>query len=143
MLNRREYIEDATPCKQCGVVPTDRIEEAPAMTLCGIPVGGSRYGAVLRCPKCNLQIALDRNEPGQPFVKKKANMKFRFWNRKDKHGKNQGEMLWFRDLEKESYGHEIMIDERVLECPRDHFIMRRDELVAQLHQITIGGAHES
>ena len=91
-----------------------------------------------------LQIALDRNEPGQPFVKKKSKMKLRFWNRKNKNGKNQGEMLWFRDLEKESYGHEIMIDERVLECLRDHFIMRRDELVAQLHQITIGGtANES
>ena len=86
-----------------------------------------------------LQIALDRNEPGQPFVKKKSKMKLRFWNRKNKNGKNQGEMLWFRDLEKESCGHEIMIDERVLECLRDHFIMRRDELVAQLHQITIGG----
>lgn len=91
-----------------------------------------------------LQIALDRNEPGQPFVKKKSKMKLRFWNRKNKNSKKQGEMLWFRDLEKESYGHEIMIDERVLECLRDHFIMRRDELVAQLHQITIGGtANES
>lgn len=86
-----------------------------------------------------LQIALDRNEPGQPFVKKKSKMKLRFWNRKNKTGKKQGEMLWFRDLDKESYGHEIMIDERVLECLRDHFIMRRDELIAQLHQITIGG----
>lgn len=86
-----------------------------------------------------LQIALDRNEPGQPFVKKKANMKFRFWNRKDKNGKKQAEMLWFRDLDKESYGHEIMIDERVLECLRDHFIMRRDELIAELHKISIGG----
>lgn len=53
MLNRREYIEDATPCKKCGVVPTDRVEEAPAMTLCSIPVGGVRFGTVLRCPKCN------------------------------------------------------------------------------------------
>ncbi len=86
-----------------------------------------------------LAIALDRNEPGQPFVKKKAKMKLRFWNRKNKNGKNQGEMLWFRDLEKESYGHEIMIDERVLECLRDHFAMRRDELIAELHKITIGG----
>ncbi len=86
-----------------------------------------------------LTIALDRNEPGQPFVKKKSKMKLRFWNRKNKNGKNQGEMLWFRDLEKESYGHEIMIDERVLECLRDHFAMRRDELIQQLHEITIGG----
>ena len=87
-----------------------------------------------------LQIALDRNEPGQPFVKKKSKMKLRFWNRKNKNGKNQGEMLWFRDLEKESYGHEIMIDERVLECLRDHFLMRRDELMAELNKINIGGA---
>lgn len=86
-----------------------------------------------------LTIALDRNEPGKPFVKKKAKMKLRFWNRKNKNGKPQGEMLWFRDLETESYGHEIMIDERVLECLRDHFNMRRDELIQQLHNITIGG----
>ena len=90
-----------------------------------------------------LQIALDRNEPGQPFVKKKSKMKLRFWNRKNKNGKKQGEMLWFRDLDKESYGHEIMIDERVLECLRDHFIMRRDELITELNKITIGGSHES
>ncbi len=86
-----------------------------------------------------LQIALDRNEPGKPFIKKKAKMKLRFWNRKHKNGKKQGEMLWFRDLEDENYGHEIMIDERVLECLRDHFAMRRDELVAELNKITIGG----
>jgi hypothetical protein len=90
-----------------------------------------------------LQIALDRNEPGQPFVKKKSKMKLRFWNRKNKNGKKQGEMLWFRDLDKESYGHEIMIDERVLECLRDHFQIRRDELIAELNKITIGGSHES
>lgn len=48
-----DYIEDATPCKQCGVAPTDRVEEAPAMTLYGIPVSGARFGTVLRCPKCN------------------------------------------------------------------------------------------
>lgn len=88
-----------------------------------------------------LQIALDRNVPGQPFVKKKAKMKLRFWNKKTKDGRKKGEMIWFRDLETESYGHEIMIDERVLECLRDHFTMRRDELVAELHKITIGGAN--
>lgn len=53
MANQRDYIEDATPCKQCGVLPKDRVEEAPTMTLCGITVGGSHYGTVLRCPKCD------------------------------------------------------------------------------------------
>ena len=66
MLNRREYIEDATPCKQCGVVPTDRIEEAPAMTLCGIAVGGARYGTVLRCPKCNKHTGA-YTHPGEAY----------------------------------------------------------------------------
>lgn len=86
-----------------------------------------------------LDIALDRHEPGQPFIKKKAKMKLHFWNRQNKNGKKQGEMIWFRDLETERYGHDIMIDERVLECLRDHFAMRRDELIAELHKITIGG----
>lgn len=86
-----------------------------------------------------LSIALDRNEPGQPFVRKKTKMKLRFWNRKTKSGHAQAQMLWFRNLETETSGHDIMIDERVLECLRDHFNMRRDELVAELHKITIGG----
>lgn len=86
-----------------------------------------------------LQIALDRNEPGQPFVRKKAKMRLRFWNRKTKYGRKQAQVLWFRDLDKESFGHEIMIDERVLECLRDHFDMRRNELITKLNAITIGG----
>ena len=65
-------------------------------------------------------------------------MRLRFWNRKTKYGRKQAQVLWFRDLDKESFGHEIMIDERVLECLRDHFDMRRDELITKLNAITIG-----
>lgn len=86
-----------------------------------------------------LQIALNRNEPGQPFVKKIAKMMFRFYNRKNKKGQAEAGLLWFRDLETERCGHDIMVDERVLECLRDHFKMRRDELIAELQNITIGG----
>jgi hypothetical protein len=65
-MDPKEYIEDATPCVQCGVIPTDRIEEAPPMFLGGIPVGGGRYGTVLRCPKCNKHTGV-YTHPGEAY----------------------------------------------------------------------------
>ena len=60
-----DYIEDATPCVQCGVVPTERIDYGEPMTLCGIPVE-ARLGTVLRCPKCNKHTGAHR-QPGEAF----------------------------------------------------------------------------
>ena len=47
----KEYLEDATPCLECGIEPNEIIDKTYPIVICGIPLN-SGYGTVLRCPKC-------------------------------------------------------------------------------------------
>ena len=47
----KDYLEDATPCTECGIEPIERIDKAYPIVICGIPLN-SDYGTVLICPKC-------------------------------------------------------------------------------------------
>lgn len=46
-----DYLEDATPCTECGKIPFERIEKCPPIIICGIETDAG-YGTQLICMKC-------------------------------------------------------------------------------------------
>lgn len=46
-----EYLDDATPCTECGVEPVERIGRSHPIIICGVSLGGN-YGTMLICPEC-------------------------------------------------------------------------------------------
>ena len=55
-----EYLEDATPCTECGTEPYERIDRCPPLIICGIGLN-SGYGTMLRCGKCGKQTVAYSN----------------------------------------------------------------------------------
>lgn len=51
MTRPKEYLDDATPCNECSVEPSERIGKCQPFIMCGIPLDGG-YGTYLRCPVC-------------------------------------------------------------------------------------------
>lgn len=47
----KEYLEDATPCTECGAEPSELIAQSYPIVICGVSLR-SFYGTVLKCPKC-------------------------------------------------------------------------------------------
>lgn len=60
---KEEYIEDATPCTECGVEPFERIAKCPPIIICGVPLNCD-YGTMLICGKCGKRTVAYSNPQG-------------------------------------------------------------------------------